>query len=297
MNRFTLKWTIQSVAEGILVREFLKTKGISKAALTDIKFHGGAIEVNGEHASVRHKLQAGEELQVFFPVEERSEGMIAENIPLCIVYEDDAVLVMNKGAYMSTIPSREHPSGSVANALLYHYDKQHLASTVHIVTRLDRDTSGLMLIAKNRFVHHLLSKQHQQKGVKRTYEAIVHGMILEEVGTIDAPIGRKADSIIERTVCEDGQRAVTHFKVMESFPNKTRVALELETGRTHQIRVHMAHIGHPLLGDDLYGGQRDVMKRQALHSTSLTFYHPILEKEMTFTSSIPDDMQHALRNN
>ncbi|MGR3777306.1 RluA family pseudouridine synthase [Bacillus paramycoides] len=297
MNRFTLKWTIQSVAEGILVREFLKTKGISKAALTDIKFHGGAIEVNGEHASVRHKLQAGEELQVFFPVEERSEGMIAENIPLCIVYEDDAVLVMNKEAYMSTIPSREHPSGSVANALLYHYDKQHLASTVHIVTRLDRDTSGLMLIAKNRFVHHLLSKQHQQKGVKRTYEAIVHGMILEEVGTIDAPIGRKADSIIERTVCEDGQRAVTHFKVMESFPNKTCVALELETGRTHQIRVHMAHIGHPLLGDDLYGGQRDVMKRQALHSTSLTFYHPILEKEMTFTSSIPDDMQHALRNN
>ncbi|MED1565401.1 RluA family pseudouridine synthase [Bacillus paramycoides] len=297
MNRFTLKWTIQSVAEGILVREFLKTKGISKAALTDIKFHGGAIEVNGEHASVRHKLQAGEELQVFFPVEERSEGMIAENIPLCIVYEDDAVLVMNKEAYMSTIPSREHPSGSVANALLYHYDKQHLASTVHIVTRLDRDTSGLMLIAKNRFVHHLLSKQHQHKGVKRTYEAIVHGMILEEVGTIDAPIGRKADSIIERTVCEDGQRAVTHFKVMESFPNKTRVALELETGRTHQIRVHMAHIGHPLLGDDLYGGQRDVMKRQALHSTSLTFYHPILEKEMTFTSSIPDDMQHALRNN
>ncbi|MGE7633415.1 RluA family pseudouridine synthase [Bacillus paramycoides] len=297
MNRFTLKWTIQSVAEGILVREFLKTKGISKAALTDIKFHGGAIEVNGEHASVRHKLQAGEELQVFFPVEERSEGMIAENIPLCIVYEDDAVLVMNKEAYMSTIPSREHPSGSVANALLYHYDKQHLASTVHIVTRLDRDTSGLMLIAKNRFVHHLLSKQHQQKGVKRTYEAIVHGMILEEVGTIDAPIGRKADSIIERTVCEDGQRAVTHFKVRESFPNKTRVALELETGRTHQIRVHMAHIGHPLLGDDLYGGQRDVMKRQALHSTSLTFYHPILEKEMTFTSSIPDDMQHALHNN
>ncbi|MGE7865705.1 RluA family pseudouridine synthase [Bacillus paramycoides] len=296
MNRFTLKWTIQSVAEGILVREFLKTKGISKAALTDIKFHGGAIEVNGEHASVRHKLQAGEELQVFFPVEERSEGMIAENIPLCIVYEDDAVLVMNKEAYMSTIPSREHPSGSVANALLYHYDKQHLASTVHIVTRLDRDTSGLMLIAKNRFVHHLLSKQHQQKGVKRTYEAIVHGMILEEVGTIDAPIGRKADSIIERTVCEDGQRAVTHFKVMESFPNKTRVALELETGRTHQIRVHMAHIGYPLLGDDLYGGQRDVMKRQALHSTSLTFYHPILEKEMTFTSSISDDMQHALRN-
>ncbi|QWH41267.1 MULTISPECIES: RluA family pseudouridine synthase [Bacillus cereus group] len=297
MNRFTLKWDIGLAEEGTLVREFLKTKGISKAALTDIKFRGGAIEVNGQHTSVRHKLQAGEELQVFFPVEERSEGMEVEEIPLCIVYEDDAVLVINKEANMSTIPSREHPSGSVANALLHHYDKQNLASTVHIVTRLDRDTSGLMLIAKNRFVHHLLSRQHQQKGVKRTYEAIVHGTILEEVGTIDAPIGRKADSIIERTVCEDGQRAVTHFRVMESYSDKTHVALELETGRTHQIRVHMAYIGHPLLGDDLYGGRRDVIKRQALHSTSLTFYHPILEKGMTFTVSIPEDMQYALHNN
>ncbi|MGH0778126.1 RluA family pseudouridine synthase [Bacillus cereus] len=295
MNRFTLKWNIESAEEGTLVREFLKTKGISKAALTDIKFHGGAIKVNGQHASVRHQLQVGEELRIFFPVEERSEGMIAEDIPLCIVYEDDAVLVINKEANMSTIPSREHPSGSVANALLSHYDKQYLASTVHIVTRLDRDTSGLMLIAKNRFVHHLLSKQHQQKAVKRTYEAIVHGEMVEREGTIDAPIGRKSDSIIERTVCEEGQRAVTHFRVIDSANHKTHVSLELDTGRTHQIRVHMAHIGHPLLGDNLYGGKRDEMKRQALHSTSLTFYHPILEKEMSFTAMIPSDMQEVLR--
>ena len=114
--------------------------------------------------------------------------------------------------------------------------------------------------------------------MKRTYEAIVHGKIVEREGMIDAPIGRKSDSIIERMVCEDGQRAVTHFKVIDSTYHKTHVALELETGRTHQIRVHMAHIGHPLLGDSLYGGRRDEMKRQALHSKSLTFYHPILEK-------------------
>ena len=153
-----------------------------------------------------------------------------------------------------------------------------------------------MLIAKNRFVHHLLSKQHQQKAVKRTYEAIVHGKIVEREGMIDAPIGRKSDSIIERTVCEDGQRAVTHFKVIDSTYHKTHVALELETGRTHQIRVHMAHIGHPLLGDSLYGGRRDEMKRQALHSKSLTFYHPILEKEMSFTIKLPSDMQEVLRH-
>ncbi|MCI0764698.1 RluA family pseudouridine synthase [Bacillus sp. TL12] len=295
MRRFTLKWCMTEAEKGMLIREFLKTKGISKAALTDIKFQGGAIEVDGKHATVRHVLQIGEELQIFFPLEERSEGMLAEDIPLKVVYEDDSVLVMNKAPYMSTIPSREHPAGSVANALLYHYDKQNLASTVHIVTRLDRDTSGLMLIAKNRFIHHLLSKQHQQKQVKRTYEAIVHGQLVEDSGTIDAPIGRKSDSIIERTVCEDGQKAVTHFQVLERFSDKTRVSLQLDTGRTHQIRVHMAYLGHPLLGDDLYGGSKSEMKRQALHSTSLTFYHPILEKEMTFHVDVPEDMKEVLK--
>lgn len=294
LRRFTLKWCMTEAEKGMLIREFLKAKGISKAALTDIKFQGGAIEVDGKHATVRHVLQAGEELQVFFPLEERSEGMLAENIPLNVVYEDDSVLVISKAPYMSTIPSREHPAGSVANALLYHYDKQNLASTVHIVTRLDRDTSGLMLIAKNRFIHHLLSKQHQQKQVQRTYEAIVHGELVEESGTIDAPIGRKNDSIIERIVCEDGQKAVTHFQVLERFPDKTRVSLQLETGRTHQIRVHMAYLGHPLLGDDLYGGSKSEMKRQALHSMSLTFYHPVLEKQMTFHADVPEDMREVL---
>ncbi|MBO1578096.1 RluA family pseudouridine synthase [Bacillus sp. XF8] len=295
LRRFTLKWCMTEAEKGMLIREFLKTKGISKAALTDIKFHGGAIEVNGKLATVRHVLQAGEELQVFFPVEERSEGMLAENIPLTVLYEDESVLVINKEPHMSTIPSREHPAGSVANALLYHYDRQNLASTVHIVTRLDRDTSGLMLIAKNRFIHHLLSKQHQEKQVKRTYEAIVHGELIEESGTIDAPIGRKDGSIIERIVCEDGQKAVTHFQVIERFPDKTRVLLQLETGRTHQIRVHMAYLGHPLLGDDLYGGSTSQMRRQALHSTSLTFYHPILEKQMTFHADVPEDMKEILK--
>ena len=155
--------------------------------------------------------------------------MIAEDIPLCIVYEDDAVLVINKEANMSTIPSREHPAGSVANALLSHYDKQHLASTVHIVTRLDRDTSGLMLIAK--IVSYIIFiETASTKAVKRTYEAIVHGEMVEREGTIDAPIGRKSDSIIERTVCEEGQRAVTHFRVIDSANHKTHVSLELDTG-------------------------------------------------------------------
>ena len=154
---------------------------------------------------------------------------------------------------------------------------------------------GLCLLQKS-FCASSFIETASAKAVRRTYEAVVHGEMLEREGTIDAPIGRKSDSIIERTVCEDGQRAVTHFKVIDSACQKTHVSLELETGRTHQIRVHMAHMGHPLLGDDLYGGRRDEMKRQALHSTSLTFYHPILEKEMSFTTTIPLDMKELLRH-
>lgn len=290
----TLQWKISALEEGILVREFLRTKGISKAALTDIKFRGGTIEVDEREVTVRHILREGERLQVSFPPEERSEGMKSEDIPLNIVYEDEYVIVINKQPYMAAIPSREHPTGTVANALLYHYDQQQLPNTIHIVTRLDRDTSGLMLVAKNRFIHHLLSQQHQHKQVHRTYEALVHGRMREDAGTIDAPIARKSDSIIERVVREDGQRAVTHFRILERFSDITQVALQLETGRTHQIRVHMAHLGHPLLGDDLYGGTREGIDRQALHSTSLTFYHPILEQELTFTADLPRDMKEVI---
>ncbi|MFD3447354.1 RluA family pseudouridine synthase [Microbacteriaceae bacterium 4G12] len=294
MRKFTLKWEVISREEGMLVREFLRMKGISKAALTDIKFRGGVIQVGGTTVNVRHPLRRGDELLISYPTEERSEGMESEAIPLDIVYEDDYVIVLNKQPYMSTIPSREHPNGTVANALLYHYDQQQIPSTVHVVTRLDRDTSGLMLIAKHRFIHHLLSQQQQKKTIRRTYEALVHGKLQQEEGTIDAPIARKEDSIIERTVRIGGQEAITHFRVLQQWEDMTHVALELETGRTHQIRVHMSYLGYPLLGDDLYGGKRDRINRQALHSNTLTFYHPMLERELTFYAELPLDMKELI---
>lgn len=289
-----LKWYITEQEAGTLVRDFLRSKGISRAALTDIKFHGGNITVGGAQVTVRHMLQARELLQVTFPPEQRSDRMESESIPLHIVYEDEYVLVINKEPNMSSIPSREHPHGTVANALLHHYDQQHLESTVHIVTRLDRDTSGLLLIAKNRFIHHAFAQQQQIKSIVRTYEALVHGVVTEDEGTIYAPIARKGESIIERMVSPSGQQAITHFRVIERLPNCTWVALRLETGRTHQIRVHMAHIGHPLVGDDLYGGDRKLINRQALHSTSLTFYHPMLNEKLSFTCLVPADMQAAI---
>ncbi|KFZ43856.1 RluA family pseudouridine synthase [Anoxybacillus flavithermus] len=291
---FQLRWIVTQQQDGMLVREFLKQQHISKTALTDIKFQGGRIEVNDVPVTVRYVLKAGDEVCVSFPPEQKGGHMVAEPIPLAVVYEDDYVIVINKPPHMSTIPSREHPHGTLANALLYHYEQQQLQTTVHVVTRLDRDTSGLVLVAKHRHVHHLLSEQQKQGRVKRRYEAICHGYVTPLVGTIDASIGRKGDSIIEREVRPDGQRAVTHYAVLRYKNEMTHVSIQLETGRTHQIRVHFSHIGHPLVGDDLYGGLREHIDRQALHSCELTFFHPFFEKTMTFHAPLPDDIARLL---
>lgn len=273
------------------MKEFLKEKEISKAALTDIKFNGGELKVNSEPVTVRYKLMEGDLLEIVFPLEIPSEDLVAENIPLSIVYEDDFLLVINKPANMSTIPSREHPTGSLANALLFYYHQHNLACATHIVNRLDRDTSGVLLVAKHRYTHHLLSKQQRNAGIKRRYEAFIHGQLKHDQGTIDAPIGRKPDSIIERMVREDGQVAITHYQVIKRYKEYNYVSIRLETGRTHQIRVHFSHIGHPLLGDDLYGGERRLLSRQALHSCEISFIHPITLEPMTFSVGLPEEMK------
>ncbi len=289
-----MTFSIDEQHDGKLLRQFLQENGISRTALTDIKFHGGALLVDGRPVTVRHVLRAGETLSVVFPPERTSDWMDAEAMPLDILYEDDYVLVVNKPAGLATIPSRHHPGGTLANGLLHHYRKQQLDSTVHIVTRLDRDTSGLVLVAKHRHVHHLLSALQQKGHVVRTYEAICHGVIVEDEGTIDAPIGRQSDSIIAREVREDGKSAVTHFRVLERLYGYTYVSLRLETGRTHQIRVHLAYLGHPLAGDELYGGSREMIGRQALHSRQLSFFHPFAGRWYTCSAPLPDDMELLL---
>ncbi|AKU27402.1 RluA family pseudouridine synthase [Geobacillus stearothermophilus] len=294
MPPFTMTFSIDEQHDGKLLRQFLQENGISRTALTDIKFHGGALLVDGRPVTVRHVLRAGETLSVVFPPERTSDWMDPEEMPLHIVYEDDYVLVVDKPAGLATIPSRHHPGGTLANGLLHHYRRQRLDSTVHIVTRLDRDTSGLVLVAKHRHVHHLLSTLQQKGKVARTYEAICHGVMVDDEGTIDAPIGRRGDSIIAREVREDGKPAVTHFRVLERLRGYTHVSLQLETGRTHQIRVHLAYVGHPLAGDDLYGGSREMIDRQALHSRQLSFFHPFARRWLTFAAPLPGDMAHLI---
>lgn len=293
-SQFSLEWKVDQADHESLLRDFLKKKEISRTALTEIKYKGGFITVNHQEVNVRFCLKAGDCVKVVFPLEIPSPGMEGENRQLEIIYEDDWLLIINKPPGMSTIPSREHPNGSLANALIGYYQRSGISATTHIVTRLDRDTSGLVLVAKHSHVHHLFSKQQRAGGVRRIYEAFAEGMIEDGEGTIEEPIARKEDSIIEREVNQRGQYACTHYQVLTSYPDFSHVQLQLETGRTHQIRVHMSYIGHPLLGDDLYGGQQKLISRQALHCREITFLHPLSHKEMHFYANLPEDMKKII---
>lgn len=287
-NQFTLTF---KATEQILLREALASWGISKRSLTSIKFDGGTLLVNGQVKTVRHPLAIGDVVTVLFPLEEVSEGLIRQKGPLDIVYEDDVLFIVNKQPGQSTIPSREHPSGTLANFVAYYYEQMSIPSTVHILTRLDKDTSGLVCLVKNRHIHHIMSHNHV---MNKTYEAIVHGKVSDDCQEIIAPIGRKSSSIIEREVREDGHFAHTDVDVIRHHANFSHVKCLLHTGRTHQIRVHLAHIGHPIVGDDLYGGSVAQISRQALHCASVDIKHPLTGKMLTFTRPMPEDMKNLL---
>ncbi|HWK22463.1 MAG TPA: RluA family pseudouridine synthase [Ureibacillus sp.] len=298
-NRFKLQF--QAEQDGQLLREAISKKGISKRGLTSIKYSGGALLVNGEEKTVRHPLKKGDIITVLFPLEEFSEGLIIEHKELSIIYEDEAFLIVDKPPFMNTIPSRENSTGSLANYICGYFEKQGIHSTVHIVTRLDRDTSGIVCIAKHSHIHHLMGLQQKQNRINKQYEAIVHGHVKQDEQTIIAPIGRRDTSIIEREVRQDGQFSHTDVKVLKrGFTNSmepiTRVRLKLHTGRTHQIRVHMAHIGHPLVGDELYGGRRELFDRQALHCVLLEMEHPLTGEKLCFTSEVLESMQKLMNN-
>lgn len=290
-----ISWTIREEHAGLSIRSYLRTvHKFSRRLLTSIINEGGCIEVNGKEQTVKYLLRAGDELKLTFPPEKKNKYMIPENIPLDIIYEDNDLLVINKPPHVVTMPSLNHPTGTIAHGLLAYYEKHQIPYTIHIVTRLDRDTSGLMLVAKHRYCHSLLSFAQQSGQIYRTYKAIVHGHLQQTSGTINAPIGRKEGSIIERTVTQSGKKAITHYNVTEELNDYSLLHIELETGRTHQIRVHFSHVGHPLVGDDLYGGSKKYMKRQALHCYKLSFIHPITHVRKTFCIPPPHDMKQFI---
>ncbi|AYC29027.1 RluA family pseudouridine synthase [Paenisporosarcina cavernae] len=271
----------------MLVKEAITALGISKRALTAIKYEGGSILVNGEEKTVRHVLQKADVVTVLFPKEVPSEGIPLEHGPIEIVYEDPYLLIINKPANQRSIPSIDAPNGSLASQVLGYYNRQGIEATIHIVTRLDRDTTGLVCLAKHRHIHFLLGNQTLHK----EYRAFISGEMTTN-RQITLPIGRKDGSIIERTVREDGQYARTDIEIVERHASWTDITCTLRTGRTHQIRVHLSAIGHALIGDELYGGPTEHVRRQALHCQRLQFTHPITGELLKITSELPADMLH-----
>jgi len=259
----------------------------------------GQVTVNGMPRKANYKLRAGEQVTCTMPSAEEV-SIVAEDIPLDILYEDPDIIVVNKRRGMVVHPAAGVMTGTLVNALLYHCrDLSGINGVLRpgIVHRLDKDTSGVMVAAKNDMAHHVLAQQIRVKEARREYRAIVHGNIVPRAGVITGDIGRHpTDRKKMAIVRENGKPATTHFEVLERFGDYTFVACRLETGRTHQIRVHMTSIGHPLVGDMKYTGKKNpfAIGGQALHSLTLSLTHPRTGDEMIFTAPLPADMEEIL---
>ena len=257
----------------------------------------GQILVNGQVKKAKYAVRAGDVITYELPEPEALE-YIAENLPLDIVYQDEDVAVVNKDQGMVVHPSAGHTSGTLVNALMYHIkDLSGINGVLRpgIVHRIDKDTSGLLMIAKNDDAHIKLAEELKDKKSLRKYWAIVHGNLPNDRGVIEAPIGRSEKDRKKQAVTAKGKPAVTRFHVLERFGNYTLVELQLETGRTHQIRVHMAYIGHPVAGDEVYGPRKTLKGRgQFLHARTLGFTHPKTGEVMEFTAEAPAIFQETL---
>lgn len=251
----------------------------------------GRITVNGNRAKLNYVLRPGDEV-AFDVVKEESQNIDPEKMDIEVVYEDSDLIVVNKKPGMVVHPTKSYQSGTLANGLIYYFKEKGENCIVRLVSRLDMDTSGLIIIAKNQFSHMALARDMNKDTFEKSYLSIVHGNMLEKLGTIDLPIYRPTDDSIKRVVDERGQQSITHFKVVESFKDAELVKLTLETGRTHQIRVHLTHLGHPLYGDILYGieGDKEYISRQALHAYKLKFPHPRTGEIIELEVGLPDDM-------
>ena len=294
MNR-TIEYRIDQSCAGLRIEQFLRRHGYSSKNLTAIKRMPKSVLVNGEHFYMRQTLNEGDLLSIVISETESSEKVPPTEIPLDIVYEDEDIIVINKPAGMPVHPSLNNYTNSMANALAWYYEQQKKPFVFRCCNRLDKDTSGLTVVAKHLVSGNILSSMVKERSFHRQYLAIVRGSVSPSEGTIDAPLGRKPGTIIERTVdWENGETAITHYHVVEEKNGHSLISLKLETGRTHQIRIHMKHLGFPLVGDYLYNPDMEFISRQALHSHKIAFTHPITGETMEFISPLPSDMQAVL---
>ncbi|MBQ6848362.1 MAG: RluA family pseudouridine synthase [Clostridia bacterium] len=267
------------------------TAGVSRSR-AEVLLEQSCVFVNGSVANKKTKLRMGDRVEIIIPDLEVYE-VTAEDIPLDIVYEDNDLLVVNKPKGMVVHPAAGNYSGTLVNALMFHCGDSlsgiNGVSRPGIVHRIDKNTSGLLMVAKNDNSHNGLAKQIKEHTFKREYEAIVYGNIKNDIGIVNAPIARHPTKRKQMAILAGGREAITNYEVLERFGGFTHLRLRLETGRTHQIRVHMAHIGHPVAGDEVYGPKKVIaaLNGQCLHARTLGFVHPATKEYMEFTSELP----------
>lgn len=273
--------------EVICKREF----GISSGLMTFLKFNA-RLKINGEVCRSVDTLLAYDVLTVDVSENEAAPNIICTRLDLDIVYEDDYIIIINKPRNLCVHPSMKNFDNTLANGVMYYLREKGENYNFHAVNRIDKDTSGLCVIAKNRFAHGVLSEQIKSKKFNRRYMAIIEGIPQNISGVIDKPIRREAESIIKRTVAPDGQKAITHYSVLKTDGKHSLVDINLETGRTHQIRVHFSDMGHPLVGDWLYGNEdKERYMGHLLHAYYAKFYHPATKELMEFSVPLPEDMK------
>ncbi|GAA0124330.1 MULTISPECIES: RluA family pseudouridine synthase [Clostridium] len=290
-----LIYKVESKGEGMKVRDYMKDvlelsgRFIKKVGLSD------RIKINGNVVRLNYKLTEGDILIIQVEKKNESQNIIPEKMDIDVVYEDMDLIIVNKPVNMVVHPTKSYPKGTLSNGVLNYFRENDEKCIVRLVSRLDMNTSGLIMIAKNQFAHMSLAKSMENNLITKKYLAICHNNILEDSGTIDANIGIAKEDSIKRSVIDSGQRSVTHFKVLERFKKGSLVELNLETGRTHQIRVHLSYLNCPIYGDSLYGEEEgQYIKRQALHAYKLILPHPRTGEVIEVQKEMPEDMKRLI---
>lgn len=296
-----IHYRIPNSYEGHKISEFLRNQGISTKSIIRLKSDVENVLLNDEPGFINRILKKDDRLTLCVKELESSKKIPPVDLPLSIIYEDEDILIVNKPANMPIHPSMNNYENTLGNAVAYYYMKKGEPFLYRCINRLDRDTTGLTILAKHYLSCGILYDEMESREIKRTYYAIVENRTvfdapyahrLLQTGTIDLPLGRKPDSAIERMVdIKNGDKAITHYRVLATNDGLSLLELQLDTGRTHQIRVHMQAIGHPLIGDFLCNPKDTHMKRQALHAGKLSFRHPITKEILSFTAPVPQDMQ------
>lgn len=279
------------------IKEVLKSHfHISDRLLLKLK-RANQIFLNEKPVFVHAPIHWNDTVKVEICFQEKSENILPIKMELDIVFEDEGMVILNKPAGIPIHPSMAHFTNSLSNGIQYYFEKNHIETKIRPVNRLDKDTSGLVIFAKNEYIQESLIRQMENHLFQKKYLAILTGTLDEssKTGIINANIARKEGSIIEREINPNGQKAITHYHLIQNFADHCLVEFQLETGRTHQIRVHSKYFGHPILGDSLYGTPSEFISRQALHSYKISFLHPVTKEKMKFEISLPEDMKKIVQ--